>query len=64
MYKRQGPTGGRPEEKLLSGAKRGRYHYEIGAFNMYLRVLTPEELNRVYETDLTEAFPPAELIPL
>ena len=31
---------------------------------MYLRVLTPEELKRVYETDLTEAFPPAELKPL
>jgi len=31
---------------------------------MYLRALTPEELKRVYETDLTEAFPPAELKPL
>ena len=31
---------------------------------MYLRTLTPEELKRVYETDLTEAFPPAELKPL
>lgn len=31
---------------------------------MYLRILTPEELKRVYETDLTEAFPPAELKPL
>lgn len=31
---------------------------------MYLRILTPEELKRVYETDLKEAFPPAELKPL
>lgn len=31
---------------------------------MYLRTLTPEETKRVYETDLTEAFPPAELKPL
>lgn len=31
---------------------------------MHLKILTPEELKRVYETDLTEAFPPAELKPL
>ena len=31
---------------------------------MQLRILTPEELKRVYETDLAEAFPPAELKPL
>lgn len=31
---------------------------------MYLRILTPEELKGVYETDLSEAFPPAELKPL
>ena len=31
---------------------------------MHLRILTPDELKRVYETDLTEAFPPAELKPL
>lgn len=31
---------------------------------MELRILTPEELKTVYETDLTEAFPPAELKPL
>ena len=31
---------------------------------MKLRILTPEELKTVYETDLTEAFPPAELKPL
>lgn len=31
---------------------------------MHLRILTPEELKKVYETDLTEAFPPAELKPL
>ena len=31
---------------------------------MYLRILTPEELKGVYETDLREAFPPAELKPL
>ena len=31
---------------------------------MYLKTLSPEELKRVYETDLTEAFPPAELKPL
>ena len=29
-----------------------------------MRILTPEELKRVYETDLKEAFPPAELKPL
>lgn len=31
---------------------------------MYLKTLSPEELKKVYETDLTEAFPPAELKPL
>ena len=31
---------------------------------MYLKIMTPEELKKVYETDLTEAFPPAELNPL
>lgn len=31
---------------------------------MELRILTPEELARAYETDLTEAFPPSELKPL
>lgn len=31
---------------------------------MYLRILTPEETKRAYETDLKEAFPPAELKPL
>ncbi len=31
---------------------------------MYLKTMSPEELRRVYETDLTEAFPPAELKPL
>lgn len=31
---------------------------------MNLRALTPEELRRVYETDLKEAFPPSELKPL
>ena len=31
---------------------------------MELRVLTPAELKTVYETDLTESFPPAELKPL
>lgn len=31
---------------------------------MELRILTPEELKTVYETDLTEAFPPTELKPL
>lgn len=31
---------------------------------MYLKILSPEELKKVYETDLTEAFPPAELKPL
>ena len=28
---------------------------------MQLRPLTPEELKKAYETDLKEAFPPAEL---
>jgi len=31
---------------------------------MHIRTLTPEELRRAYETDLREAFPPAELKPL
>ena len=31
---------------------------------MHLRTLTPEELKTVYEADLKEAFPPAELKPL
>ena len=31
---------------------------------MYLNVMTPEELERAYRTDLTEAFPPSELKPL
>lgn len=31
---------------------------------MNLRALTPEELRRVYETELKEAFPPSELKPL
>lgn len=31
---------------------------------MQLRILTPEELKKAYETDLKEAFPPAELKPL
>lgn len=31
---------------------------------MNLRILTPAELRTVYETDLREAFPPAELKPL
>ncbi len=31
---------------------------------MQLRTLTPEELKKAYETDLKEAFPPAELKPL
>lgn len=31
---------------------------------MKLRILTPEELKTIYETDLTVAFPPAELKPL
>lgn len=31
---------------------------------MKLEILTPEQLRKVYETDLTEAFPPAELKPL
>lgn len=31
---------------------------------MHLRNLTPAELARAYETDFTEAFPPAELKPL
>lgn len=31
---------------------------------MHLKTLTPEELKKVYETDLKEAFPPAELKPL
>lgn len=31
---------------------------------MQLRILTPAELKRAYETDLKEAFPPAELKPL
>lgn len=31
---------------------------------MYLRIMTPEELKKAYETDLREAFPPAELKPL
>lgn len=31
---------------------------------MDLRILTPEELKTVYETDLSAAFPPAELKPL
>ena len=31
---------------------------------MRLRILTPAELKSIYETDLTEAFPPAELKPL
>lgn len=31
---------------------------------MYLKTMTPEELRRAYETDLKEAFPPAELKPL
>lgn len=31
---------------------------------MYLKIMTPEELKKAYETDLREAFPPAELKPL
>ena len=31
---------------------------------MKLRIMNPEELKRAYETDLVEAFPPAELKPL
>ena len=31
---------------------------------MNMRILTPEELKRAYDTDLTEAFPPSELKPL
>lgn len=31
---------------------------------MYLRIMSPEELKKAYETDLREAFPPAELKPL
>ena len=31
---------------------------------MHLKIMTPEELKKVYETDLKEAFPPAELKPL
>lgn len=31
---------------------------------MHLRTMTPEELKQAYETDLREAFPPAELKPL
>ena len=31
---------------------------------MHLRTLTPEELKTIYEVDLKEAFPPAELKPL
>ncbi len=31
---------------------------------MKMRILTPEELKRAYDTDLTEAFPPSELKPL
>lgn len=31
---------------------------------MQLRTMTPEELKQAYETDLKEAFPPAELKPL
>ncbi len=31
---------------------------------MHLSVMSPEELKKAYETDLTEAFPPAELKPL
>lgn len=31
---------------------------------MILKILTPEELRRAYETDLREAFPPSELKPL
>ena len=30
---------------------------------MKLRIMNPEELKRAYETDLVEAFPPAELKP-
>lgn len=31
---------------------------------MHLRIMTPAELKKAYETDLREAFPPAELKPL
>ena len=31
---------------------------------MHLSVMSPEELKKAYETDLMEAFPPAELKPL
>ena len=31
---------------------------------MELRVMTPAELARAYETDFKEAFPPSELKPL
>ncbi len=31
---------------------------------MKLEILTPEELKKAYETDLSEAFPPSELKPL
>ena len=31
---------------------------------MNLRIMTPEELEKAYGTDLREAFPPAELKPL
>lgn len=31
---------------------------------MHLRIMSPEELKKAYETDLREAFPPAELKPL
>ena len=31
---------------------------------MHLSVMSPEELKKAYETDLKEAFPPAELKPL